>query len=264
MRVSIRLVAALSVALLVCVAAAAARKVAHLPASGPDPAVRSWAQWPHDVSCEDGLPFDPVAAFSGPTGAERGGLSSERGLRRILGSGELPKVRRHGWRRLAETENVADFAAGRLFTRPGRTGTSELEFIELERVGGHWRLGSFRASCMPRSIRDGVRATPWVLADEQDLHANTRRVRVDLEPQVCNRVRRFPLQKPELREQNGHLLMTLWRRPGHRPPSTASRLTCPPQSKRFTIELPGKLGHRQLYDGGTYPPLPVAIVIARR
>jgi hypothetical protein len=264
MRVFIRLAPALPVVLLVCVVTVAAAEVSHPPATGPDPAVRSWAQWPHDVSCEDGLPFDPVAAFSGPTGAERGGLSSERALRDVLASGEIPRVRKHGWRRLAETAKVADFAAGRLFTKPGPTNVSELEWIELEKTGGRWRLGSYRASCMPRSIRDGTRATPWVPDEEQELNPNTRRIRVFLEPQVCNQVRRFPLQKPEFREQRGYLLMTLWRRPGHGRIPTASRLTCPPQSKQVTIELPERLGHRQLYDGGTYPPLPVAIVIARR
>ena len=263
MRVSIRLATALLVVLLICAATAAA-KLAHPPASGPDPVTKSWPEWPHDVSCEDGLAFDPVAAFSTQTGVERGGLPSERALRRVLASSEIPRVRKHGWRRLAETANVADFAAGRLFTKPGPTSISELEWIELEKTGGRWQFGSYRASCMPRSIRDGTRATPWVPDEEQELSPNTRRIRVFLEPQVCDQVRRYPLQKPEFREQRGYLLITLWRRPGHRQTTTAGRRTCPPQSKRVTIELPEKLGHRRLLDGGTYPPLPVSIVIARR
>jgi hypothetical protein len=263
MRVSIRLAPALLVVLLICAATAAA-KLAHPSASGPDPATKAWPEWPHKVACDNGLPFDPVAAFSSPTGVESGGLPSERALRRVLASGELPRVRKHGWRRLAETASVADFAAGPLFTKPGPTITSALEWIELEKVHGRWQLESFQAFCMPRSIRNGTRATPWTLDEEQDLNPNTRRIRVNLEPQVCNQVRRFPIQKPEFREQNGYLLMTLWRRPGHRRPSTTRRLICPPQSKKATIELPEKLGRRQLLDGGTYPPLPVSIVIARR
>jgi hypothetical protein len=263
MRVSIRLVPALLVVLLICAATAAA-KLAHSPASGPDPVTKSWSEWPHDVSCEDGLPFDPVAAFSTQTGVERGGLPSERALRRVLASGEIPRVRKHGWRRLAETANVADFAAGRLFTKPGPTNVSELEWIELEKAGGSWQFEAYRASCMPRSIRGGTRATPWTLDEEQDPNPNSRRIHVFLDPQVCDQVRSFPIQKPEFREQRGYLLMTLWRRPGHGRAPTAGRRTCPSQSQRATIELPEKLGRRQLLDGGTYPPLPVSIVIARR
>jgi hypothetical protein len=263
MRVSIRLAPALLVVLLICAVATAAG-FSHRPAVGPDPVTKSWPKWPHEVCCEDGLPFDPVAAFSTQTGVERGELPAERALRRVLESGELTRVRRHGWRHLSETPRIAEFAAGRLFTKPGPTNVSELEWIELQKVGGSWQLGSFREFCMLRSIRVGTRATPWTLDEEQDPNPNSRRIHVFLEPQVCDQVRSFPIQKPEFREQNGYLLMTLWRRPGHRRPPTAGRRTCPPQSKKVTIELPEKLGRRQLLDGGTYPPLPVSIVIARR
>jgi hypothetical protein len=263
MRVSLRFGPTLLLVLLICATAAVA-KIARPPATGPDPATKAWPEWPHQVACEEGRPFDPVAAFSTPTGVESGELPSERALRRVLASGELPLVRQHGWRHLTETPRAAEFAAGRLFTRPGPTHISGLEWIELEKVGGSWRLGSFREACMPRSIRRGTRATPWGLDEEQDLNPNTRRIRVNLEPQVCNQVRHFPLQKPEFREQNGDLLMTLWRRPGHGRASNVGRLICPPQSKKATIELPEKLGRRALLDGATYPPLPVSIVVARR
>jgi hypothetical protein len=260
MRVSSRLGAVVLVGLLICAAAAVA-KVGHPAGGRPDPGTKTWVQWPHDVSCENGLPFDPVAAFSGPTGAERGGLASERALAGVLASGELPRVRPHGWRRLAETAKVADFAAGHLFNKPGPSSVSELEWIELEKVGGSWQLGSFRANCLLGSIRDGTRATPWRLPPEEHLNRDTRGVTVELSPQVCNRAGGIRLAKPEFREQNGALLMTLWLRP-ERPRASEPSSPCPPRGKRVRVELPEKLGHRQLFDGGTYPPLPVAIVVA--
>ena len=56
--------------------------------------------------------------------------------------------------------------------------------------------------------------------------------------------------KPEFRTQGGALLMTLWLRP--LPPGnyTCPELIEPP----VEIRLPGRLGDRKLFDGGTYPP----------
>ncbi len=261
MKVFFRLGPTLALVLLICATAATAAKLVREPVTGPDPATRIWTEWPHQVRCENGLPFDPVAAFSSQTGAERGQLPPERALRQVLASGELPRVRRHGWRHLTETPRVAEFAAGRLFTKPGRSTISELEWIHLDKVNGRWRLGHFNAFCMLDSVRRGTKATPWTLAEDQRLNQNTRRIRVELEPQVCRPVRNLRLQKPEFREQNGSLLITLWRRPAH-PSAATGRLLCPLQKKQATITLPEKLGGRRLLDGGTYPPLPVGLVVA--
>jgi hypothetical protein len=253
MRVRIRVTATSLVALVICAATAIADVVRHTPAAGPDPVVREWAEWPHQVSClGGGLPFDPVAAFSTPTNAESGRLPSERALRGVLASGELPRVRRHAWRHLSETRNSAEFAAGRLFTelRPG--SVSELEWIKLRKIGGRWQLETFNAYCTPRSVRRGAFAAPWRLAFGEHLNRDTRRVRIEFESVTCDGRRSARLQKPEFREQNGHLLMTLWLGPVGR----SGLPVCPLGIERpLLVELPEKLGARQLFDGGTYPPL---------
>ena len=75
---------------------------------------------------------------------------------------------------------------------------------------------------------------------------------INLGPGECDggRSQNDRLQKPEFREQNGRLLMSLWLRP--LPPGgyTCQGLSEPP----VTIELPEPLGERELMDGGAYPP----------
>lgn len=255
MRVRVYALAATAV-LLGCAATAVAgaADAGREPANGPDPVVQRWTEWPHPVSCLEGLSFDPAAAFSTPTGAERGSLPSERALRRVLASGELPRARRHAWRHLNETAGVAEFAAGRLFTEPRPGSVPELEWIQLEKAGGRWQLAAYSNSCTPRSVRRGEPAATWNLAPEQNLNRNTRRVRIEFDAVSCDgRSPRARVQKPEFREQNGHLLMTLWMGPTRRRVSTFLPNCAPPGL--HLIELPEKLGKRELYDGGTYPPL---------
>ncbi|MGB7684900.1 MAG: hypothetical protein WBL45_03870 [Solirubrobacterales bacterium] len=254
MRIRLRTTAALLAALLLCAASAGAADDGREPAAGPDPVVQTWTEWPHRVSCLHGLQFDPVAAFStSTTNAELGQLPSERALRRVLASDELPRVRRHGWRHLTETSSIAEFAAGRLFTEPRPGSVPELEWIQLEKAGGRWRLAWFTDSCTPRSVRRGEAAATWRLAPEQRLNRDTRRVRIEFEAVNCDGRALPRVQKPEFREQNGHLLMTLWVGPLARLVSTFLP-NCPPSGPHL-IKLPEKLGSRRLFDGGTYPPL---------
>jgi hypothetical protein len=223
-----------------CVAVAAAKK----PAAGPDPAVLEWTEWPHQVSC--GLPFDPVAVFGSETGAERARTPQARALRLFIAF--FPDdyaVRRHDWRLLAEEGGQAEFGAGRL---PG-----ELEVISVERRGGAWKGWGYSSSCEPATRRRDREAISWELdPDQPQLNDKTRSILVDLGPGECSsgKPQANRLQKPEFREQNGALLLSLWLRP--LPPGgyTCQGVIEPP----VRIQLPEPLGSRSLMDGGTYPP----------
>jgi hypothetical protein len=219
-------------------AAAGAEKV-----GGPDPAVTEWPEWPHRVSCY-GLSFDPVAAFSGRTNAERGSKPSERALRRFLSRGSLSWVRKKSWRLVVERNGFAEFASGRL--------AGELEWMYFRRHNGAWKWEGYTSDCDPSSLRRGIQAITWEVAEGQKLTPETTSIEVNLGPGECSggRGQNDRVQKPEFREQQGKLLMTLWLRP--LPPGgyTCVGLIEPP----LKIELPEPLGDRELRDGGTYPP----------
>lgn len=231
---------ALSVGLLLLLppASAGAEKI-----GGPDPAVSEWPEWPHLVTC-GGLPFDPVAAFSGSTRAERGTLPSERALRRFLVRENLPWVHKRSWRLVSEQHGIAEFASGRL--------ERNLEWMYFQRVRGVWKWQSYASDCDPSSIRRDIPAITWELAEGQKLTPDTRKIKVNLGPGDCasGRSQNERLQKPEFREQSGKLLVSLWLRP--LPPGfyTCIGIIEPP----VVIELPEPLGDRELRDGGTYPP----------
>ncbi|HEX5984084.1 MAG TPA: hypothetical protein VFY69_07760 [Solirubrobacterales bacterium] len=235
---------AIALMLVVPAAIAGAAKI-----GGPDPATRVWTEWPHRVTCGWGHSFDPVAVFSGPAGAERGKLPSERALRRFLAREILDWVPKHGWRRLAESNGYAQFAAGRL-----RRGVETMTF---RRVKGRWKWQSYSGGCLPGTVRRGIPAITWDLASDQPpLTPETRSILVELGPGECSsgKPKAPRLQKPEIREQNGALLLSLWVRP--LPPGfyTCEGIVEPP----VRIELPEPLGERELLDGGTYPPRPAA------
>jgi hypothetical protein len=258
MRVSVRLVATMLAALPVC-AAAALGSVSHPPAHGPDPVAAQWRNWPYEVSCEGGLPFDPDSAFSGETNAERGGRPSERALARLLKSGRLPRVRLHDWRALGESADVAEFAAGRLTALPDWATAKRVEWLRFREVGGRWEWESYRENCKPHSLLRGIEAGTWTLNEGQELNPNTRRVLVDLGPAQCDdgRSPQHRVQPPAFRERNGALLMTIWLKPplpGHRCGSVFE--------EPLAVRLPERLGRRDLLDGGLYPPRPAEPIVS--
>jgi len=226
------------------VGVSAAMAAREKPAAGPDPAVSEWNEWPHPVSCS-GLAFDPVVAFSSTTGVEREGTPQARALRRFIAFFPDEFIRKHDWRLLAEENGEAVFGAGRL--------PDEVEVISIERRKGVWKGWGYSERCEPASIRREREAITWDLASDQPrLNGKTRSVLVQLTGGECNggKPQAKRLQKPEFREQNGALLMSLWLRP--LPPGgyTCQGVSEPP----VRIRLPEPLGSRPLMDGGTYPP----------
>jgi hypothetical protein len=259
MRVSLRLAAIPLAASLICAVAAVAA-ASHPPASGPDPVAAEWHEWPYKVSCEGGLPFDPDAAFGRETNAEQGDLPSHRALRQLLQSGRLSDARTHDWRTLAESGSagIAEFAAGRLTSLPGWATSKQVEWLRFREDGGHWEWERYSQSCEPHSLRAGVEATTWTLADGEQLNPSTRRVRIELGFDSCEDIRDGRQRaKPEFHERNGALLMAIWLRPATHGRRCRSLIEDP-----IVVKLPEKLGKRKLLDGGVYPPRPAQPIVS--
>lgn len=238
---------ALITALLVATTSFAA--VAKAPV-GPDPVVAKWPQWPYKTTCGE-LEFDPVAAFSGATGAERGSRPSERALAGFLRQqrnwGEQIVPSRH-WRLLAETNEVAEFASGRL-TDPYGPGTVSVERQENDA----WKAVSMSSGCEPTSIVDGLRAVTWTLAvDKPKPHGNDRHLWINLGGGECSsgRSQNARARKPVVWRVDRKLMVAMTLRP--LPPGlyTCQGLLEPP----LKVRLPEPIGDARLFDGATYPP----------
>jgi hypothetical protein len=237
---------ALIVTLLVATASVAA--VAEAPV-GPDPVVEKWPDWPYQTTCGE-LEFDPVAAFGGLTDAERGARPSERALARLLKeqrSWAYPIVPAHHWRLLAETEDAAEFASGRL-ADPFGPGT-----VSVERQEGGWKAVGMGSNCEPTSIVDGLAAVTWTLAvDKPRPEPGDRHLWVNLGPGECSsgRSQNARARKPVLWRIDKKLMIAMTLKP--LPPGgyTCQGLIEPP----LKVRLPESLGESHLFDGATYPP----------
>lgn len=223
-------------------------------AQGPDPAVKEWPVWPYPTSCDGyGLQFDPVSVFSGPTGVELGSSPSEVALRDFL-QGES-WVRQfappHDWRLLAETEDRAEFASGRL------GHPDQLSSMTFRRDGGQWKWSGLSSGCQPTSIVNGQPAITWQISPEQKIVGKkTRKLLIELGPGPCagGRSQNARAMKPIFRRLGGRRwLMIMQLEP--LPPGvyTCQGILEPP----LAVTLPSRIGKRRLLDGGTYPPTDV-------
>ncbi len=232
--------------------ALAAPGFATSPASEPDPVVKEWPHWPYLVSCGVGMAFNPNKTFSRPANSERGKRPAERALRYLTTKGYMNWVPDNGWRLGRETRRAAIFLRG----HPGAEIESgeELERFELERRRGHWRMSGYDSPCYLLSVRGGSAASPWFLAQSQRrLTPNTRQVRVDVGPGYCDGKAAADAKKPVFREMAGKLVMTIWLR---RKQVASGACEPPDHEPPLVVRLPAALGHRQLVDGGVYPPRP--------
>jgi hypothetical protein len=215
---------------------------------GPDPAVQEWPDWPYETSCGS-LSFDPVQAFSGPTGVERGSRPSEVALRKFLNGEDWVSdyVPLRHWRLLAETSDEAEFASGRLASP---YGPATLSF---ELKDGQWSFWGLSGGCAPTSIVNGRQAVTWKLAVGRPFpRENARHLWIDLGPGECSsgRSQNARARKPVFWRVGGKLLMAMTLRP--LPPGgyTCEGVIEPP----MRVKLPVPFSDVRLFDGGVYPP----------
>jgi hypothetical protein len=245
------LICSIFAALILAVASAA---LAAGAGGGVDPAVKKWSGWQGEVACGT-LPFNPLVAFSRPTDAEKARTPAAAALRAVLAEDLYGQfgAPRHGWRLLAESSDLAEFASGRLGQR--------VQVIPVERHGKHWEQVGYSGGCEPALLRGGRQAITWTLAPGQKLKPSTRTIEVQLGPGECDggRPQAGRLERPAFREEDGALLMALWLGPVRKGPSTCQGIGEPP----VKITLPRRLGHRRLLDGGVFPPISSAQQIRR-
>jgi hypothetical protein len=237
-------IAFLLCAMLVAALAATASGFAVTYANGPDPAVSSWPEWPYPVGCL-GVTFDPVAVFGGPTEAEKGNGAPELALRRYLDEGLYPQLPTKFWRQVAASPGRVSFSSGRL-----EQGLFWLTAAETS--PGQWSIVGNVDECGARSIRDGEAAIDWALAKGQKLDRETRRIEVELHPSgACDGGRSHnDAAQPRFRRTGRKLVLTIWLKP--LPPGN---YTCKRRREGpLSLRLPGPLGDRRLWDGGSFPP----------
>lgn len=228
-------------ALLVCAAMAVAK-----PPPGSDPAVAEWPYWPYKVSCY-GPPFDPVSVFSGPANAELGSLPAEIALRETIYD---PKLAWLGlptdhWRRVFETDSEASFVSGRLASYP--------QWTYFRNDGSGWKLAG-NGGCTPSSLVQGRYAVTWDLTAKRGPGPNARWVKVHLGQGPCDSgaPQAERMRPPVFRQLGRRLLMSIVLEPLPPGAYTCIGVREPP----ILVKLPGRLGKRSLFDGGTYPPRP--------
>ena len=210
-----------------------------------DPVLKRWADWPYLTYC-GGEAIAPVSLFTGPAGAENGALPSEGGLREVLADPEISWIglAQTGYRLLAESPESASFVSGEISEGP--------RFLSLRKVEGQWKFGG-SGPCFLDTVIAGVETVSWSLAaDQPALEPGTRRIRIDLGPGGCSSgaSQDDRARKPIFRQMGRRLLMTTVLEP--LPPGiyTCQGVIDPP----LTVKLPGRLGTRTLYDGGSFPP----------
>lgn len=235
----------MAAAVLLCLGAAGtAQGWAIKYAQGPDPAAAKWPSWPHPTAC-NGVSFDPVAVFSGPTEAELGTGGPELALRRYLDEGTYPHVPTRFWRLVSGTEASAHFASGRL--------EQGLFWLSFDFLDGQWRPAGELEECRARTERGGRLAAPWRLVAGQGLGERSRAVRVL--PIAGSRCRGFKTaasmaEAPEFHRVGRRLVLTIWLEPLGPGP-----YKCPkPNEVPLVVRLPRPLGGLQLWDGSSYPP----------
>ena len=213
---------------------------------GPDPLVKQWPSWPDRVACANGsgIPFDPVAAFSGPTVAEQGAGEPEAALRKLLAETLDTGLPQRFWRLVALSDTRAEFASGRL--------EQDLFWLVFEKGPTGWAQVGEKDECRPRSVRPGLVAATWRFQPGAAIGPRSKRIRVMLSgPVGCHG--KTPLsgmvEDVDLRTVRKRISITVWIDPPEGPQ------TCPkPAEQPVEVRLPGRLGKRSLWDGSSYPP----------
>lgn len=218
---------------------------------GADPVIAEWPSWPYEASCGYGHSFDPVAVFSQPATAELGSTPPQRALRRFLAHPVINWVPRHNYRVLREGPHEAEFLSSPLSSEREQAP----ELLTFTRRKGHWKwTGS--GGCLPATIIAGRPAIGWDLAyGERPPGPLATSIKVNLGAGECaSGQSQNKRAHPVFSEVEGKLLLTVWLSPPKgRGGQTCEGLVEPP----LEVKLPGPLGEREIYDGGSFPPHPL-------
>lgn len=235
----------LTVAFLAVLACTLTSAAAGKPPPGSDPAVAEWPYWPYMVSACYGPPFNPVSMFSGPANAELGSTPAEIELRETIYDPELAwlGLPKDHWRRIFETDSEATFTSGRLSSYP--------QWTYFRNDGSGWKLTS-SGGCPLYSRVLGRFAVTWDLTAKRTPGPNARWIKIHLGPGPCSSgaAQAKRMHSPVFRQLGRRLLMTIVLDP--LPPGTYTCIGV--REPSILVKLPGRLGNRSLYDGGTYPP----------
>jgi hypothetical protein len=232
---------------------AVASAPARLPALG---VTAEWPEWPYRTACRS-LTFDPNLVFSEVPEAGLSAGALDRALQReasLIGFSRGG----HGWRLARRKPGLAAFVRG----EPGAELESgkELEYMELRRRRGHWRMEGFDQRCWLMTVVKGHYADTWFLAPRQPpLTPDTRTIHV-ISGVRCTRKEKPPVLagEPKFDEIDGRLVMTLWLRYRGVDANEGCDFSLP-RWPPIKVELPEPLGERELFDGGEYPPRPATV-----
>jgi hypothetical protein len=186
-----------------------------------------------------------VEALDAPRGAELADDPMARRLREMLADGSVPN--RSGWQLVVLEPDAALF----LLPAAPRDG-SDFWNAELERADGSWEPVRW-GQCDIQPAFEGSEAATWLLAPGEEPNAETRRFDVIVTERACasGASPEGRIVGPAVVALEDAVIVIL----GTRPPPGPQ--TCEPgPSVTVGVELPERLGNRQLYDGSTIPPEP--------
>jgi hypothetical protein len=188
--------------------------------------------------------FDPITVFGGPTDAEKGTGGPELALRKYIDEGLYPQLPTRFWRQVTASPGSVSFSSGRL--------EQGLFWLTAgEQSPGQWTIVGNLEECRARSIHDGETAIDWGLAKGEKLSRESRRIEVNLHASGrCDGGRSHnEAAEPRFRQIDGKLVLTIWLEP-----LPAGKYNCKKRKEGpLSLRLPGPLGKRQLWDGGSFP-----------
>jgi len=189
----------------------------------------------------------PFRALSAPADAEQTDDGPSRALRQALaGSSGLPGQPQNGWRRLSVSAGAVEFGHG---VPPVLDG-----YVVVHSDNGQWSYEQSGGACIVRPFVSGGIAASWKLdpsATPPGASSTAFQVMVIDSQCASGRSPDHRLNEPQVRLLPDAIVVTF----------IADQLEglqlCPshPPAHR-TVQLPERLGNRQLLDGGTVPAQP--------
>lgn len=194
----------------------------------------------------------PFRALGAPANAEEADDGPARALRRVLaGSSGVPNQPQHGWRRLSAGASTVEFGHG---DPPVLDG-----YVVVHSDNGQWSYEQSGGACIVRPFVGGGIAASWKLDPAaKPPAASSTSLQVMVSDSQCagGRSTDNRLNEPRVRVLRDAIVITF----------IADQLdgfqTCSSHLPAHrTVQLPERLGDRQLLDGATVPAQPPCLRI---